>query len=261
MYSPDEGQRYSFGDREEAQERVRAELANGKLSLFLRGEKLKGSFALVRTSTRQAMAAAQAQGSLRERQRRAGAQPVGALRRRRSMILRRQRRRRASTRRAWRRPDRPRRCRRSSRRCSRRSGEAARSDPAWLYEPKLDGYRVLAFVHDGKVRLHLASRARPDAVLSRDRGPDLAAQAVDTMVLDGEIVALGADGRPSFNALQNRAQLKTREGNRRGAARIAGGAACASICCTSPASTCAAPRTSIGAATSRNACCRPRTFS
>ena len=34
-----------------AQERVRAELAAGKLSLLLRGQKLKGSFALVRTST------------------------------------------------------------------------------------------------------------------------------------------------------------------------------------------------------------------
>ena len=28
------------------------------------------------------------------------------------------------------------------------------------------------------------------------------------MILDGEIVAFGADARPSFNALQNRAQLK-----------------------------------------------------
>ncbi|NLG76177.1 MAG: ATP-dependent DNA ligase, partial [Xanthomonadaceae bacterium] len=38
VYSPDEGQRYSFDDREEAQARVRAELEQGKLSFFLRGE-------------------------------------------------------------------------------------------------------------------------------------------------------------------------------------------------------------------------------
>jgi bifunctional non-homologous end joining protein LigD len=51
VYSPDEDRQYSFGDRTEAQRRVRAGLEQGKLSLFLRGEKLKGSFALVRTST------------------------------------------------------------------------------------------------------------------------------------------------------------------------------------------------------------------
>jgi bifunctional non-homologous end joining protein LigD len=38
---------------------------------------------------------------------------------------------------------------------------------------------------------------------------DLAGQATESMVLDGEIVVLGEQGHPSFNALQNRAQLKT----------------------------------------------------
>jgi len=51
VYSPDEEQRYSFNNRAEAEARVRQELAEGKLSFFLRGEKLKGSFALVRTGT------------------------------------------------------------------------------------------------------------------------------------------------------------------------------------------------------------------
>src|SRR6185437_9125229 len=51
VYSPDEGGKYSFGAREEAEERVRVGIAQGKLSFFLRGEKLKGSFALVRTKT------------------------------------------------------------------------------------------------------------------------------------------------------------------------------------------------------------------
>src|SRR5689334_23675638 len=51
VWSPDEGQQYSFNNREEAEARAREELAAGKLSFFLRGEKLKGSFALVRTKT------------------------------------------------------------------------------------------------------------------------------------------------------------------------------------------------------------------
>src|SRR5579864_2336588 len=49
VYSPDEDQQYVFNDRVDAQNRVREGLAQGKLSFFLRGEKLKGSFALVRT--------------------------------------------------------------------------------------------------------------------------------------------------------------------------------------------------------------------
>src|SRR5579859_5309455 len=49
VYSPDEGGKYSFADRDEAQQRLRAELLAGKLSFLLCGEKLKGSFTLVRT--------------------------------------------------------------------------------------------------------------------------------------------------------------------------------------------------------------------
>src|SRR5689334_18395700 len=51
VYSPDEDQQYSFNDRAAAEAQMRAGLAAGKLSIFLRGEKLKGSFALVRTGT------------------------------------------------------------------------------------------------------------------------------------------------------------------------------------------------------------------
>src|SRR6202043_2346885 len=51
VYSPVEGQKCSFPDRAEAERRVRAELAAGKLSFLLCGEKLKGSFTLVKTRT------------------------------------------------------------------------------------------------------------------------------------------------------------------------------------------------------------------
>src|SRR3990170_811860 len=48
-YSPDEGGRLSFHDREEANARAARELAAGKLAFTLRGHKLKGSWTLVRT--------------------------------------------------------------------------------------------------------------------------------------------------------------------------------------------------------------------
>jgi bifunctional non-homologous end joining protein LigD len=48
-YSPDEGG-FSWHDRAEAEERMRAGLAAGKLSIFLRGKKLKGSWTLVKTA-------------------------------------------------------------------------------------------------------------------------------------------------------------------------------------------------------------------
>ena len=48
VYSPDEDDEYWFHDHAEAERRVREGLAKGKLGFFLRGEKVKGSFALVR---------------------------------------------------------------------------------------------------------------------------------------------------------------------------------------------------------------------
>ena len=48
VYSPDEDGTW-FHDRAEAEKQIRDGLKKGKLSLLLRGEKLKGSFALVRT--------------------------------------------------------------------------------------------------------------------------------------------------------------------------------------------------------------------
>src|SRR6266404_572745 len=52
VYSPDEGGATWFHDRGQAEREVREGLEKGKLSFLLRGEKLKGSFALVRTKDR-----------------------------------------------------------------------------------------------------------------------------------------------------------------------------------------------------------------
>jgi bifunctional non-homologous end joining protein LigD len=83
-------------------------------------------------------------------------------------------------------------------------GEQPFNDAQWMWEPKLDGYRALAFISPSGVQL----RSRRGLDLSADfprLSAELARQAVGHMILDGEIVAFDAAGKPSFNALQNRA--------------------------------------------------------
>jgi len=73
--------------------------------------------------------------------------------------------------------------------------------PNWLYELKLDGYRALAIKSGGKVQL----RSRNDKDFNV-RYPGLVSalgSMPDETVLDGEVVALDAEGRPAFGKLQN----------------------------------------------------------
>src|SRR5580704_2928145 len=73
--------------------------------------------------------------------------------------------------------------------------------PEWVFELKFDGYRALAIKSGGKVQL----RSRNDNDFSsRYLGIVKALAAMpDETVIDGEVVALDEDGRPSFNLLQN----------------------------------------------------------
>ncbi|HEY5780508.1 MAG TPA: DNA ligase D [Lysobacter sp.] len=207
-YSPDEEGTW-FHDREQAQRQVREGLEKGKLSIQLRGEKLKGSFALVRTKEAKQwllikhkdrfvtkdditardrsvlsgvtvadmkvvpahrIPAAQLVPALR-------AGPVQPLPTKLAPML-------------------------------AEIGQAPFHREGWMWEPKLDGYRVIAFIDRDGVRLRSRrgldlTPAFPALVKA------LTEQAVDGMVLDGEIVAFDANGKPSFNALQNRVQLKS----------------------------------------------------
>jgi bifunctional non-homologous end joining protein LigD len=52
-YSPDEGGELLFDDRAAAEKQMRQGLKEGKLSIFLRGSKLKGSWALVKIQKRE----------------------------------------------------------------------------------------------------------------------------------------------------------------------------------------------------------------
>src|SRR5213593_1761261 len=73
----------------------------------------------------------------------------------------------------------------------------------WLFEVKWDGIRLVSFIDNGKVSL----QTRAGRVVD-DEYPQL--QAISRLVnakqavLDGEIVALDEEGRPSFQLLQNR---------------------------------------------------------
>jgi ATP-dependent DNA ligase len=73
----------------------------------------------------------------------------------------------------------------------------------WLYELKLDGYRALAIKSGGKVQLR--SRNDKDFNVRYPALVEALGSMPDETVLDGEVVALDQEGRPSFNALQHMA--------------------------------------------------------
>jgi bifunctional non-homologous end joining protein LigD len=205
VYSPDEGGTW-YHDRAEAEKRVREELARGKLSFTLRGEKLKGSFALVKTkeakqwllikhrdrfeSTNDVTARDRSvlSGVAVEELKVVPAHRIDAARLVPSGPVEPMPAKLAPM--------------------LAELGAAPFNRAGWSWEPKLDGYRALAFVTAQGTRLR--SRAGLDLSATFPRiAAELTAQAADGMVLDGELVAFDAAGRPSFAALQERAQLKS----------------------------------------------------
>ena len=200
VYSPDEGGHW-FHDRAEAERQVRQGLEKGKLSLLLRGEKVKGSYALVRTKEQKNWLlikhkdrfAAKADLTAQDRSvltnisvEEMKAMPAHRLPLERLVPT-----------------GEPRALPANLAPMQAELGEAAFNRPDWMWEPKLDGYRALAFVDAKGVQL----RSRRGLELAQDfprLAAELAKQSVNAMVLDGEIVAFDPSGKPSFNALQNR---------------------------------------------------------
>ena len=76
-------------------------------------------------------------------------------------------------------------------------------NPDWLFELKWDGYRAVAFIEDG--RLRLVSRNQNELTSQfAELGTLPKFAKAKQAILDGEIVALDEQGRPSFSLMQQR---------------------------------------------------------
>ena len=211
-YSPDEDGALSFHDRAEAEARVLDGIEAGKLSVTFRGRKLKGSWALVRTSEEE-------RSWLLIKHRDEAADPSRDLVAEDASVISGLT---IADLQAGRLPDPTRhgtppdlaalpRGERSELPRELAPMQAALADGPfdsadWLFEPKLDGIRALAFIEDGAVTLRsrrgLDVSARYPALAQA-----IAAQPVASAILDGEIIALDEHGAPSFERLQQRMNL------------------------------------------------------
>ena len=204
VYSPDEEQAW-VQDREAAEAEVRAGLEKGKVSVFLRGEKVKGSFALVRTKDQKTWLlikhkdrfTAKTDFTVQQRSvlsaitvEEMTAMPVQRMPAQNLVPA-----------------GRPEAMPQKLEPMHAELADAPFNKPDWMWEPKLDGYRVIAFRRDNQVILR-SRRGLELAATFPGVAAAIAEQGVD-MILDGELVAFDPGGKPSFNALQNRFQLKT----------------------------------------------------
>jgi bifunctional non-homologous end joining protein LigD len=95
-----------------------------------------------------------------------------------------------------------------------RTAKLPRDDDRWAFEIKWDGVRAICHSEPGRLRMH--SRNLLDIT---PRYPEVGrlnrALSHHRAVLDGEVVALDAEGRPSFGALQRRMHVASESAVRR----------------------------------------------
>ena len=79
----------------------------------------------------------------------------------------------------------------------------------WLFEPKYDGFRIIARNDNGRSRL--TSRNGTDLT---GAFPELAFElnGLPEVILDGELVVLDDQGKPQFESLRRRARMTGRPG-------------------------------------------------
>jgi bifunctional non-homologous end joining protein LigD len=215
-YAPDGDGHLSFGNREEAEERMRQGVEAGKLSFTLRGRKLKGSWTLVKTSRgpkewllikhRDEQADPDrdvleddrsVQSGLTIEELKAGRLPDPALAPLPGQGVAASDLAALGEKKVLPGKLKP---------MMARLLDKPFSHPGWIFEPKLDGFRILAFLRNGKVKLR--SRNGLDMTQQfREVADELESQPEEELLLDGEMVALDERGLPDFGLLQNRVDL------------------------------------------------------
>ena len=206
-YSPDESGELLFDNRDRAQEEMRKGLTAGKISITLRGEKLKGSWTLVKMkSSENNWLLIKHRDDYANKQTDILVNDASVISGRTIEDLK-----------SGRMPQplnldnqiNPAKVEGSVKALFPQQiapmlatlATAAFSDKDWLFEPKLDGYRTLAFVDNGKVRLQ--SRNENDFTAHyKNIVTELKSQPSTQIILDGEIIALDARGKQCFQCLQ-----------------------------------------------------------
>jgi bifunctional non-homologous end joining protein LigD len=205
-YSPDEDGQLLFSDRAAAEKAMRKGLETGKLSLFLRGSKLKGSWALVKMQRKEKDWLLMkhrddyvnySKDILAEDESVITGRTVEDIKAGRS----------ASTGTGRLNPENVAGARAAPYPAKvapmlASLAEGPFSSPGWIYEPKLDGYRTIAMIREGKVKL-LSRRGSNVTPQYGALVPDLSRQPASGLVLDGEIIAMDEKGQQCFQCLQN----------------------------------------------------------
>lgn len=200
-YYPDEGGIPQ--SREEAEQKMREGFENGKLSFTLRGHKLRGSWALVRMKKSNEWLLIKHKdefaseedilekdesviSGLRIEDIRAGKDPIPLLEKikgaKQKPFI-------------W-----------NLKPMLAHTAEKPFSHPDWVFEPKLDGLRILAFVQGEKVILR-SRNARDVTKNYPSLTKILSSLGLKGAVFDGEVVAFDSRGNISFQQLQKRMNL------------------------------------------------------
>jgi bifunctional non-homologous end joining protein LigD len=94
------------------------------------------------------------------------------------------------------------------------AGSLPADEARWSFEVKWDGVRALAFVKPGRLKLAARSGNEISGSYPEIRGL-LEQTGMQELILDGEIVAFGTDGKPSFALLQRRMHVGSESAVRR----------------------------------------------